>query len=394
MSSRKVKFRSSAKNKNHQPAKVDEFEVFIRDLTSDGRGVGEAPDGQVIFVAGVWVGETALVRRTRQGKAIDTRLVDVLQPHEQRVLPHCEYHAQRKCGGCPWMFMDYDAQLTAKKERLASSLVSLGANEIRSDIIGSSSKLGYRNRAQFKTNGEVLGYLATGSHELVDVANCPILTKENQAQLNHLRRELPCRAWRPNSREKWVTLDIDDRRKQALVNQRQAFRQANDTQNNVMREWLSDALASVAPVASVVELFCGSGNLTEVISKQRPSARITAVEGDGLALKELDSLTLSNVTTVQTNLFQKTQSTLFLNSLPAVSGVVLDPPRDGLKEREALVPLFSKSPWVVYISCNLATWQRDARFLRDQGLRLAQCQGLDMFPQTPHLEVLSVFERQ
>jgi len=72
----------------------------------------------------------------------------------------------------------------------------------------------------------------------------------------------------------------------------------------------------------------------------------------------------------------------------------LDPPRDGLKERDALTLLFSEAPWVVYISCNLATWQRDAHFLQAQGFSLTQVEGLDMFPQTPHLEVLSVFERK
>ena len=81
-------------------------------------------------------------------------------------------------------------------------------------------------------------------------------------------------------------------------------------------------------------------------------------------------------------------------TLPEGQGIVLDPPRDGLKERNALTPLFSESPWVVYISCNLATWQRDAHFLQEQGLCLTQVEGLDMFPQTPHLEVLSVFERK
>ena len=81
-------------------------------------------------------------------------------------------------------------------------------------------------------------------------------------------------------------------------------------------------------------------------------------------------------------------------TLSGSTGIVLDPPRDGLKERDAFISVFSKSPWVVYVSCNLATWQRDAHFLREHGLVLTQVEGLDMFPQTPHLEVLSVFERK
>jgi len=55
--------------------------------------------------------------------------------------------------------------------------------------------------------------------------------------------------------------------------------------------------------------------------------------------------------------------------------------------------LFAKAPWTIYISCNLATWQRDAHFLQKLGLNLTRVEGLDMFPQTPHLEIMSVFER-
>ena len=52
------------------------------------------------------------------------------------------------------------------------------------------------------------------------------------------------------------------------------------------------------------------------------------------------------------------------------------------------------SPWPCQHGDNLATWQRDAHFLQEQGLSLTQVEGLDMFPQTPHLEVLSVFEQK
>ena len=161
-----------------------------------------------------------------------------------------------------------------------------------------------------------------------------------------------------------------------------------------MSRWLADTLNSLALPAGVLELFCGSGNLTSVLAGCFPDHQITAVEGDDWALEQLLSLGLPNVETQRRNLFSATDIAAMSATLPAAQGIVLDPPRDGLKERDALTPLFAQSPWVVYISCNLATWQRDAHFLQEQGLCLTQVEGLDMFPQTPHLEVLSVFERK
>ena len=394
MSSRRVKFKSAVSGQRKPSQRVDDFEIVIRDLTSDGRGVGEAPDGQIVFVVGAWVSERVHVRRTRQGAKTGTELLEVIEASEDRVEPACAHHRRDQCGGCPWMFVSYEAQLSAKADKLRASLESFNASQIAPVVHPSPRQWGYRNRAQLKTNGKALGYLAASSHDIVDVSVCPILTMPNQVELRELREELPNNKWRPKSRQKWVTLDIDDQRSSTLVNQRQPFRQANDDQNAAMSRWLADTLNSLALPAGVLELFCGSGNLTSVLAGCFPDHQITAVEGDDWALEQLLSLGLPNVETQRRNLFSATDIAAMSATLPAAQGIVLDPPRDGLKERDALTPLFAQSPWVVYISCNLATWQRDAHFLQEQGLSLTQVEGLDMFPQTPHLEVLSVFERK
>jgi len=393
VSSRKVQFKSPVRGRRSLPKSVDEFELVIRDLASDGRGVGEAPDGQVVFVSGAWREERVHVRRTRQGANTSTQLLKVIEACEERIEPVCEYHSKNQCGGCPWMFVSYEAQLSAKEERLKASIESLISAHVDLVVHPSPRQLAYRNRAQLKTNGKVMGYLGASSHEIVDVSSCPILTEKNQAQLRQMRDSLPNNAWRPKSRQKWVTLDIDDQRTEPLINKRQPFRQANDDQNVSLSHWLRRMLRLPAPSDGLVELFCGSGNLTSVLSECYPNNQITAVEGDELALEQLMRLRLPNVTPHQSNLFSAADIQALIAELPGSNGIVLDPPRDGLKEREALAPLFSKSPWVVYISCNLATWHRDARFLGGLGLTLKQVEGLDMFPQTPHLEVLSVFER-
>ena len=394
MSSRKVQFRSPAVGRRSPQKSTDDFEVVIRDLASDGRGVGEAPDGQIVFVAGAWNGERVHVRRTRQGGKTATELVNIIEAHESRTEPICDHHRLDKCGGCPWMFVRYETQLSAKRQKLQVALQSLGAPQVDPIVHPSPRTLGYRNRAQFKTDGKILGYLGASSHQITDVKTCPILTSQNQAHLSRLREELPNNKWRPKSKHKWVTLDIDDQRSDVWVNQRQHFRQANDEQNHMMSQWLQRVLKVPAPTGGLLELFCGNGNLTTVLASCFPDDRITAVEGDEYALEALLSLELPNVMTQRRNLFSATDVKAMVATLPSSQGIVLDPPRDGLKERDAFTPIFSKAPWVVYISCNLATWQRDAHFLHEHGLVLTQVEGLDMFPQTPHLEVLSVFERK
>jgi 23S rRNA (uracil1939-C5)-methyltransferase len=291
------------------------------------------------------------------------------------------------------MFVDYPTQLEQKQVRLSKVFERITGNAASCSMLGASQTLSYRNRAQFKSDGVKLGYVAQGSHEIVDVTHCPVLNVTNQGHLSALRQSLPNRGWRPNRNRQWTTIDIDDERGTPLVNQRQAFRQGNSEQNEQLRAWLRSRLANLSRPNAVFELFCGSGNLTEVIAKQL-DVPIIAIEGDEMSLEALSARNLSNVQAARVNLFsQHSISDNMPESQPG-SGVVLDPPRDGLKEREALKPWFARADWVVYVSCDLATWERDAAFLQSCGLDLDEATGLDMFPQTPHIETLSVFTRR
>ena len=393
MSRRKVKINRSDASRLSTPVLKDRFTGVVRDLSTDGRGVVQAPDGQVVFVAGVWQGEEVEIERSRRGKSASAELISLLQPSEARRTPECEYHREGSCGGCPWMFVDYPTQLKQKQARLAKVLERINSNTASCSMLGASHALAYRNRAQFKSNGVKLGYVAQGSHEIVDVTYCPVLNEVNQLHLEVLRRSLPNSDWRTSKNRQWTTIDIDDERGTPLVNQRQAFRQGNSEQNEQLRAWLRSRLAHLSRPDAVFELFCGSGNLTEVIAEQ-VDVPIIAIEGDETSLEALSARNLSKVQPVRINLFS--QHSIVDNmpeSQPGI-GVVLDPPRDGLKEREALKPSFTRAQWVVYVSCDLATWERDAAFLQSCGLDLDEASGLDMFPQTPHIETLSVFTRR
>ena len=371
----------------------DSFAGIVRDLSTDGRGVVQAPDGQVVFVAGIWQGEEVEIERSRRGKSTSATLISVLQPSEARRAAECEYHREGSCGGCPWMFVDYPTQLEQKQARLSKVVERITGKAASCAVLGASQTLGYRNRAQFKSDGIKLGYVAQGTHEIVDVTHCPVLNVTNQGHLSVLRQSLPNSGWRSNKNRQWTTIDIDDERGTPLVNQRQAFRQGNSEQNEQLRAWLSSWLANLPRPNAVLELFCGSGNLTEVIAEQ-VNVPVIAIEGDEMSLDVLSARNLSKVKPVRVNLFSRHSIVDDMPNCQSGIGVVLDPPRDGLKEREALKPWFTRTEWVVYVSCDLATWERDAAFLQSCGLDLDEATGLDMFPRTPHIETLSVFTRR
>jgi 23S rRNA (uracil1939-C5)-methyltransferase len=78
---------------------------------------------------------------------------------------------------------------------------------------------------------------------------------------------------------------------------------------------------------------------------------------------------------------------------PRPSLVVVDPPRAGLHPR-VIARVAELGPRrIVYVSCNPATFARDAADFRGRGYALAEARPFDMFPHTPHIEVVARFER-
>ena len=76
MSKRNVRFNSGKISRRSKtagsavPSVTDSFSAVVRDVSSDGKGVVEAPDGQVLFVAGVWPGEALQLTRKRTGRDV------------------------------------------------------------------------------------------------------------------------------------------------------------------------------------------------------------------------------------------------------------------------------------------------------------------------------------
>lgn len=394
-------------NSRQKPAKVgndrhwpERLELTIQDVASDGRGVARLESGQVCFISGVWRDEVVLADVQRNAKIAQGTVVEILSAHPERVDPPCQYHGtdNQSCGGCPWQFMAYGEQLEQKRVRVAQAVHKLG---ITQENIGSVVKspvaapevLGYRNRAQLKTDGARLGYVAQGTRQLVDIESCPVLTTECQKQLGALREQLPNNKWRPNRRDDWTTLDIDDQRKEVLVDERQPFRQGNDAQNAVMRNWLSSQLAGLPKDATAVELFAGSGNFTEVISAVGFDA-VVAVEVEGEATDLLAARALPAVTVKRADLFAEDEVLALATKYKRAEMLVLDPPRDGLKVREPILRKMRALESVLYISCDVATWARDVADFLAAGFELVEVTPVDMFPQTPHIEVMSLLRKK
>ncbi|MGB0189055.1 MAG: class I SAM-dependent RNA methyltransferase [Aequoribacter sp.] len=381
---------SSAKRANKQLQLGDELDLEITDLNSKGEGVGKHMR-QVLFVPGTWLGEHVRVRIVELKKSyVQAELVSILQASDSRRDVPCPYHGvtEKTCGGCPWMFIDYAAQIHAKQRRV-EELCSRLDLDYPGAVQPSIQELAYRNRAQLKASADAVGFVAARSDQIVDVERCSVLSDHNNALLAKIREQDLGIGRR---RKTWVTIDIADEVdfEHISFNQRLPFRQGNTAQNQEMLGWLTRVLGGLGS-EQVVELFAGSGNLTQALVASGVDD-ITAVE---VVPEALDALRqrLPSAKTFAHDLFDKTKLSDLVSLSIGADLLLLDPPRDGFALLGQLVSQLPSLKSIIYISCDLASFERDVASLREL-FELRELQPLDMYPQTPHVELLSLWMRK
>lgn len=144
--------------------------------------------------------------------------------------------------------------------------------------------------------------------------------------------------------------------------------------------------------AVVLDLFSGTGTITQLLAQGQPSATIIGVEIVPEAVEDAKA-------NAQANGFSDLQFVAadvgrFLLEHPQYQGrihtVVLDPPRAGIAPKTLRKVMRLGAQRIVYISCNPATQARDFETLQDWGYQLDKFSLVDQFPQTAHVESIAL----
>lgn len=376
------------------------FKAKVRDLSHKGLGVVDHDDGRTFFVRGTWPGDEGEFEIPDSAeKYSEATLIKLLKPSDNRVEIKCGYRGftPGKCGGCPWMIAGYDSQLEYKVKRLLHAFAKRGVkieDGVLQDIIPSPKIFGYRNRVQLKTNGEKLGYVSEGSGTFAPVDECIIMNEKLEDVFTKLKSSLPRDEFRPTGNHKWSFIDLDDDMtdSEVVINKRRPFRQGNTEQNEEMKDWIREKFDSIPRHQPVIDLFCGSGNFTEILSEMG-FTNILAVEVQGSALKALEERRLRGVRILPLDMNEKGSWAKVARYQPHAKAILLDPPREGLEKRRGLFKYLDNLEHIFYISCELDTYSRDLSDIQRNGWAPVEITPLDLFPHTPHVEILTVLKK-
>lgn len=387
----------------------DIIEITIDRLSVGGRGVGRT-SGLVVFVTGAAPGETLEVELTSVKKNFaEAKLKRIVRASPHRIEAPCPVFGI--CGGCTWQHVSYEEQLRQKREIVRSSLAKFSGFDVSAEdsvepTVASPNEFRYRNRIQLHRGNGRVGFTKRGSHDIVDIDDCPITEVVVSNAIRDLRSDMPYKG--RDRVEIFLSEDGDVKRRGGSRSETAddgteehtgpAFAQVNRRQNDRLIEGVVDAFSRLVPTsteATLFDLYAGNGNFTFPLAKRFTNARLVSVElnaaNSKLAKERAEREFPGRIIEVDNVDVAKALAT----TPPSRDDVVLlDPPRTGCDPivMRALVQAAPKA--IVYVSCHPVTLSRDLRVLRDAGWKLSAVRPYDMFPQTDHVEALAVLTRE
>lgn len=399
-----------------------------------GQGVGIDEAGARCAVAGALPGERVEVA-IEDGAA---QLARVLEPAAERVTPPCP-HA-KSCGGCVLQHAEQALLGRWKRERVVNALTRVGIETEVAQTIASPPRSRRRVKlaARRGKKGVQLGFFGARSHVIAPIETCLVMRPEIEAALPALKRLALLAAPRARAIALWVEqtasgLDVSveeakaldpalteaaalwadetdvarlswngepfamrrpplRRCGKALVSPPPgAFAQATDEGEAAL---VAKGVAALSGARRVADLFAGAGSFALALAER---SEVLAVEGDAGLVAALErgwreaGGALKAVKAVRRDLFRRP---LLPDEMKGLDAALFDPPRAGAQaQAEALAAAPAEMTRLVGVSCNPASFARDASILSRGGWRLARATPIDQFLWSPHVELLGVFER-
>ncbi len=395
---------------------VDREEIVrIERFAGEGPALAYDSTGKVLFVRYVLPGELVKVKIYKEAK--DYAMADPLEIIEKspiRVDAPCEYFAM--CGGCDYQMTSYEDQLKIKQNLVEETFRRIAGIDFKmTDILRSPKELTYRNNMTYKVNPrrELIGFFRKDSKSIVDIQKCalemPIISEAlHSMKTQHLAglEEYPFP--KHNFKVRSTTTDeigvywvpTKDYQDHAVVESitaaghtikykisKDSFFQVNPY---LVPYWIEKIISFLDENNSekIVDLYCGIGLITLFVSyyaKETIGVEIakSSVE-DANYNKEINNIT-SNVS------FMLGDAGECLKNIGSSDVMIIDPPRAGMDDTTRNLLLEYQPKKIIYSSCKASTMARDIGILLDK-YELKELCLVDMFPQTHHVELLSLLE--
>lgn len=384
----------------------------VEQIVNGGFGLVRSSEG-VVFLKYVCPGEEVEYTIKERAKGVIWGdVIRIVNPLENRVTPECKYYGE--CGGCIFSHIPYEEQLKIKQEILINDLKRIGNLDITIKTIYGSEPFKYRIRAKLKgiANGKT-GFIRRGTNDVMEINNCNIVNDpindfikkwnrsknppffhqldifyniNNRITYVHLsgapgKNEIgffnsfknTVFTWRGNEKKGESVLKIKDSK---FIVSPGIFFQINKFQ----WETMFDIVESMLEYSDIsIDLYTGTGFFIPLLQKY--SKKVIGVENSKLSV-DLAERSFPDV------LFERLPVEKF--DFPEAGQLLVDPPRSGLPKKARDQIIKQKIKNIIYVSCSTSTLARDLKIFKSNGYIIKELNMVDLFPQTSHIETISL----
>jgi 23S rRNA (uracil1939-C5)-methyltransferase len=403
-------------------------ELTLTTLTYGGEAMGRLEDGRAVFIPFGLPGERVSVRLTDEKKNFARgEIVEILAASPDRIEAKCKHFGE--CGGCHYQNLSYEKQLTAKTEILIDQLKRIGKieNPPVKPIVASPNPWNYRNHVQFSLDRDgKLGFQKANSNRVIPITECHMpevsindfwsqLEFEPETEIdrvslragvdNDLLMVLESESPEPPEleieagisiahvyEENTVVIAGNDHIVIRVLDRDFKVSAASFFQvNTAMAGKMVNHLLTCLPVSlstTLLDVYCGAGLFSAFFAPK--CGRVIGVESSESSCEDF-AVNLDEFDNVE--LYEGFAEEILQHLEIQPNIILVDPPRAGL-DKQVIDGIFNLSPQIIaYVSCDPSTLARDAARLINAGYQLKEVTPFDLFPQTFHIESISIFEK-
>ncbi|WP_025899264.1 class I SAM-dependent RNA methyltransferase [Sneathiella glossodoripedis] len=417
------------------------LKLKIEELGAGGDGIAHT-DGQDYYVPFSAPGDQLLATPLKkQGSGYLAEISELQEPSNVRSAPVCRHYGT--CGGCNLQHLSDNFLASWKGEAISRALEKVGiSNSVITPTLTSPEKS--RRRVEFmasrRKKGVMIGYHVRKSHQVFDVGECHVITPALKKLIQPMRlllgnilprnskarltlteclsgidlkiacalspdlemRELLANFANDHALSRITWHDTDTKLEEVICALKPSqialgpynvpinaggFLQATEHAQNCL---IDLTLRNLTDHSTVLDLFAGCGSFS--IPAAQKAKSVVAVEGDPDLVGSLTrgaNQHMLPITAIERDLFRDPYRAEELDDFDCV---IIDPPRAGAKAQvgELAVSNISK---IIFISCNPASFARDARTLIDAGYEMGEITPVDQFRWSSHVELFTTFSK-
>ena len=404
-----------------------EHEVTLTTFTYGGDAMGRLDDGRAVFVPFGLPGEKVRVRLIQEKKNFARgEIVEILEPSSERIDAKCKHFGA--CGGCHYQYLPYEKQLQAKTDILIDQLKRIGKieNPPVQEMIASPNPWNYRNQMQFSLDRDgKVGFQKTNSNQVIPITEChlpeesinelwPQLEFESETNIDRVSLRvgndedlmLVLESKSPEPPELEIEADISVTHVYEentvviagtghiimnVLERNFKFSAVSFFQvNTVMAGKMVEHLFARLPLTqntTLLDVYCGVGLFSAFLAPKCKT--VIGVESSESSCEDF-TVNLDEFDNVE--LYEGAAEVVIPHLEVKPDIVLFDPPRAGL-DKTVIDGIVKLNPSLIaYVSCDPSTLARDTARLIKGGYKLKEVTPFDLFPQTYHIESVSIFE--